>query len=119
MCVSGHIFGVAVAGSLLEQQGYEGAAHCSLGLGSSLGSAASLSYLLRYQPRQLNSPQAMEMLELNGNEEERVIMNPTITAASAQHKETLSLAMLFNPPGDTPTALSGRIVYFCVAVIGE
>ncbi|NXC62321.1 CTR3 protein, partial [Aleadryas rufinucha] len=73
--------------------------------------------ILRYQPRQLNSPQAMEMLELNGNEEERVIMNPTITAASAQHKETLSLAMLFNPPGDTPTALSGRIVYFCVAVI--
>lgn len=84
-----------------------------------MGSAASLSYLLRYQPRQLNSPQAMEMLELNGNEEERVIMNPAITAASAQHKETLSLAMLFNPPGDTPTALSGRIVYFCVAVIGE
>ncbi|NWV88290.1 CTR3 protein, partial [Machaerirhynchus nigripectus] len=73
--------------------------------------------ILRYQPRQLNSPQAMEMLELNGNEEERVIMNPTITAASAQHKETLSLVMLFNPPGDTPTTLSGRIVYFCVAVI--
>ncbi|NXB79537.1 CTR1 protein, partial [Donacobius atricapilla] len=73
--------------------------------------------ILRYQPRQPNSPKAMEMLELNGNEDERVIMNPTITAASAQHKETLSLAMLFNPPGDTPTVLSGRIVYFCVAVI--
>ncbi|NWW12454.1 CTR3 protein, partial [Oreocharis arfaki] len=73
--------------------------------------------ILRYQPRQPNSPQAMEMLELNGNEEERVIMNPTIAAASAQHKEMLSLAMLFNPPGDTPTALSGRIVYFCVVVI--
>ncbi|NWV05274.1 CTR3 protein, partial [Ptilonorhynchus violaceus] len=73
--------------------------------------------ILRYQPRQLNSPQAMEMLELNGNEEERVIMNPTITAASAQHKKTSSLATLFNPLGDTPTALSGRIVYFCVAVI--
>ncbi|NWI82785.1 CTR1 protein, partial [Dryoscopus gambensis] len=73
--------------------------------------------ILRYQPRQLNSPQAVEMLELNGDEEERVIMNPTITAASAQHKETFSLAMLFNPLGDTPTVLSGRIVYFCVAVI--
>ncbi|NXL23258.1 CTR1 protein, partial [Setophaga kirtlandii] len=71
--------------------------------------------ILRYQPRQPNSPQAVEMLELNGNEEERVIMNPAITAA--QHKETLSLAMLFNPPGDTPTVLSGRIVYVCVAVI--
>ncbi|NWV72746.1 CTR3 protein, partial [Dasyornis broadbenti] len=72
--------------------------------------------ILRYQPRQLNSLQAMEMLELNGNEEERVIMNPTISAAGAQHKETLSLAMLFNPPGDTPTALSGRIVYVCAAI---
>ncbi|NXM22006.1 CTR3 protein, partial [Ploceus nigricollis] len=69
--------------------------------------------ILRYQPRQPNSPKAMEMLELNGNEEERAIMKP----ASAQHKETLSLAMLFNPPGDTPTVLSGRIVYVCVAVI--
>ncbi|NXS78160.1 CTR3 protein, partial [Erpornis zantholeuca] len=78
---------------------------------------AACVLILRYQPRQLNSPQAMEMLELNGNEEERVIMNPAIAAASAQHKETLSLVMLFNPPGDTPTALSGRIVYFCVAVI--
>lgn len=59
------------------------------------------------------------MLELNGNEEERVIMNPTITAASAQQKETLSLAMLFSPPTDTPTTLSGRIVCICVSVIGE
>lgn len=117
VCDSGHVLGVAVVGPLPEQQGYEGAAHCSLGLGSCLGSAASLSYLLRYQPRQPNSPQAVEMLELNGNEEERVIMNPAITAA--QHKETLSLATLFNPPGDTPTVLSGRIVYVCVAVIGE
>ncbi|NXB50477.1 CTR1 protein, partial [Leucopsar rothschildi] len=73
--------------------------------------------ILRYQPRQPNSPRTMEMLELNGNEEDRVIMDPTIIAASAQHKETLSLAMLFNPPGDTPTVLSGRIVYACVAVI--
>ncbi|NXB01577.1 CTR3 protein, partial [Cnemophilus loriae] len=73
--------------------------------------------ILRYQPRQPNSPKAMETLELNGNEEERVIINPTITPASAEHKETLSLVMLFNPPGDTPTALSGRIVYVCVAVI--
>uniref|UniRef100_A0A8D2M1E5 Solute carrier family 7 member 3 n=1 Tax=Zonotrichia albicollis TaxID=44394 RepID=A0A8D2M1E5_ZONAL len=66
--------------------------------------------ILRYQPRQPNSPKAVEMLELNGNEEERVIMNPAITAASAQHKETVSLATLFNPPGDTPTVLSGRHV---------
>ncbi|XP_074910165.1 cationic amino acid transporter 3 [Buteo buteo] len=73
--------------------------------------------ILRYQSGQLNSPKAMEMLELNGNEEERVIMNPAVTAASAQQKETLSLATLFNPPEDTPTMLSGRIVYVCVSVI--
>ncbi|KAM6381546.1 cationic amino acid transporter 3 [Pluvialis apricaria] len=73
--------------------------------------------ILRYQSGQLNSPKAMEMLELNGNEEERVIMNPAITTAGTQQKETLSLATLFNPPADTPTALSGRIVYVCVSVI--
>ncbi|NXT43995.1 CTR3 protein, partial [Pelecanoides urinatrix] len=73
--------------------------------------------ILRYQSGQLNSPKAMEMLELNRNEEERVIMNPTITTASTQRKEMLSLATLFNPPVDTPTALSGRIVYVCVSVI--
>ncbi|NWI94131.1 CTR3 protein, partial [Pitta sordida] len=73
--------------------------------------------ILRYQSGQPNSPMAMEMLELNGNEEERVIMNPTATAASAQKKETLSLTTLFHPPSDTPTALSGRIVYVCVSVI--
>ncbi|NXY78735.1 CTR3 protein, partial [Glareola pratincola] len=71
--------------------------------------------ILRYQSGQLNSPKAVEMLELNGNEEERVIMNPT--TASAQQKETLSLATLFNPPSNTPTALSGRVVYVCVSVI--
>ncbi|NXQ97568.1 CTR3 protein, partial [Sagittarius serpentarius] len=73
--------------------------------------------ILRYQSGQLNSPKTMEMLELNGNEEERVIMNPTVTAASTQQKETLSLVTLFNPPADTPTTLSGRIVYVCVSVI--
>ncbi|XP_069723701.1 cationic amino acid transporter 3 [Phaenicophaeus curvirostris] len=73
--------------------------------------------ILRYQSGQLNSPKAMEMVELNGNEEERVIMNPTISAASTQQKEKLSLATFFNPPTDTPTMLSGRIVYVCVAII--
>ncbi|NWX52599.1 CTR3 protein, partial [Steatornis caripensis] len=73
--------------------------------------------ILRYQFGQLNSPKAMEMLELNGNEEERVIMNPTISSTSVQQKEMLSLATLFSPPMDTPTALSGRIVYICVSVI--
>ncbi|KAM6353266.1 cationic amino acid transporter 3 isoform 1-T2 [Alca torda] len=73
--------------------------------------------ILRYQSGQLNSPKAVEMLELNGNEEERVIMNPTIATTSAEQKEMLSLVTLFNPPTNTPTALSGRIVYVCVSVI--
>uniref|UniRef100_A0A8C3J4V8 Solute carrier family 7 member 3 n=1 Tax=Calidris pygmaea TaxID=425635 RepID=A0A8C3J4V8_9CHAR len=72
--------------------------------------------ILRYQSGQLKSPKATEMLELNRNEEERVIMNPTTT--SDQQKETLSLATLFNPSSDTPTKLSGRIVYICVSGLG-
>uniref|UniRef100_A0A8B9CN61 Solute carrier family 7 member 3 n=1 Tax=Anser brachyrhynchus TaxID=132585 RepID=A0A8B9CN61_9AVES len=73
--------------------------------------------ILRYQSGQLNSPKAVEMLELNGNEEERVVMNPTIAAMGAKEKEKLSLTTLFNPSSDTPTVLSGRIVYACVSVI--
>ncbi|NXG07577.1 CTR3 protein, partial [Sakesphorus luctuosus] len=73
--------------------------------------------ILRYQSGQLNSPKAMEMLELNGNEEERVVMNPSITAAGAQQKETLSWTTFFNPSSDIPTVLSGCIVYVCVSVI--
>ncbi|NWU88654.1 CTR3 protein, partial [Upupa epops] len=73
--------------------------------------------ILRYQSGQLNSPKAMEMLELNIREEETVIMNPSVTAASGPQKEMLSLAILFNPAADSPTPLSGRIVYICVSVI--
>ncbi|XP_068552871.1 cationic amino acid transporter 3 [Anas acuta] len=73
--------------------------------------------ILRYQSGQLNSPKAVEMLELNGNEEERVVMNPSITAMGTKEIEKPSLTTLFNPPSDTPTALSGRIVYTCVCVI--
>uniref|UniRef100_A0A8C9EXC9 Solute carrier family 7 member 3 n=1 Tax=Pavo cristatus TaxID=9049 RepID=A0A8C9EXC9_PAVCR len=73
--------------------------------------------ILRYQSGQLNSPKAMEMLELNGNEEERVVMNPNIAATGTKQEETLSLTALFNPSADTPTALSGRIVYVCVSIM--
>ncbi|NXO05253.1 CTR3 protein, partial [Rhinopomastus cyanomelas] len=73
--------------------------------------------ILRYQSGQLNSPKAMEMLELNISEEERVIMNPAVTAVGGPQKEMLSLATLFNPAADSPTLLSGRIVYVCVSVI--
>ncbi|NXD16429.1 CTR3 protein, partial [Nothocercus nigrocapillus] len=73
--------------------------------------------ILRYQPGQLSSPKAVEMLELNGNEEERAVMNPAALAAGSKQEEKLSLGMLFKPPSDTPTALSGRIVYACVSAI--
>ncbi|XP_042681359.1 cationic amino acid transporter 3 isoform X2 [Centrocercus urophasianus] len=73
--------------------------------------------ILRYQSGQLNSPKAMEMLELNGNEEERVVMNPNIAATGTKQKETLSLTALFKPSADIPTALSGRIVYVCVSIM--
>ncbi|NXF92009.1 CTR3 protein, partial [Eubucco bourcierii] len=73
--------------------------------------------ILRYQSGQLNSPKAMEMLEMNGNEEERVIMNPTLTTVSSQQQERLSMVTLFSPPKDAPTALSGCIVYVCVSII--
>ncbi|XP_071613564.1 cationic amino acid transporter 3 isoform X2 [Heliangelus exortis] len=76
-----------------------------------VGSLCALS--TRYQFGQLNSPKAMEMLELYGKEEETMIINP----ASAQQKEVLSLVTLFNPSVHTPTTLSGRIVYICVSVI--
>ncbi|XP_064014989.1 cationic amino acid transporter 3 isoform X1 [Pogoniulus pusillus] len=73
--------------------------------------------ILRYQSGHLNSPKTMEMLEMNGNKEETVIMNPTLTTASSQQREKLSMAALFSPPADSPTALSGCIVYVCVSVI--
>ncbi|XP_015715471.1 cationic amino acid transporter 3 [Coturnix japonica] len=73
--------------------------------------------ILRYQPGQLNSPKAVEMLELNGNEEERAVMNPNIAATGTKQKETLSLTALFSPSADTPTALSGCIVYVCVSIM--
>ncbi|NXX49346.1 CTR3 protein, partial [Tricholaema leucomelas] len=73
--------------------------------------------ILRYQSGHLSSPKTMEMLEMNGNKEERVIMNPTLTTASSQQQERLSMAALFSPPIDAPTVLSGCIVYVCVSVI--
>ncbi|XP_054244451.1 cationic amino acid transporter 3 [Indicator indicator] len=73
--------------------------------------------ILRYQSGQLNSPKAMEMLEMNGNEEERVVMNPSASTASSQQQQMLSLVTLFSPPMDTPSALSGSVVYACVSAI--
>ncbi|XP_062440926.1 cationic amino acid transporter 3 isoform X2 [Rhea pennata] len=74
--------------------------------------------ILRYQAGQLNSPKAVEVLQLRGDEEERAVMNPAVPAASgSEREEKLSAAALFSPSSDTPTALSGRVVCVCVSIL--
>ncbi|XP_032633002.1 cationic amino acid transporter 3 [Chelonoidis abingdonii] len=73
--------------------------------------------ILRYQRDQLSSPKGLEMVELNGNEEEKIIMNPIVSDSQAALKEKPTLGSLFNPPSKTPTSLSGKIVYISTAAI--
>ncbi|XP_039345016.1 cationic amino acid transporter 3 [Mauremys reevesii] len=73
--------------------------------------------ILRYQRDQLSSPKGLEMVELNGNEEEKVVMNPIVSDSQAALKEKPTLASLFNPPSKTPTSLSGKIVYISTAAV--
>ncbi|XP_074863575.1 cationic amino acid transporter 3 isoform X2 [Carettochelys insculpta] len=72
--------------------------------------------ILRYQPDQLSSPKGLEMVELNGNEEEKVIMNPRISDSPAE-TEKVTCRSLFRPCCKTPTSSSGQIVYISTAVI--
>uniref|UniRef100_A0A8C3HUS1 Solute carrier family 7 member 3 n=1 Tax=Chrysemys picta bellii TaxID=8478 RepID=A0A8C3HUS1_CHRPI len=72
--------------------------------------------ILRYQRDQLSSPKGLEMVELNGNEEEKVIMNPIVCDSPAA-LEKLTWGSLFNPPSKTPTSLSGKIVYISTAAV--
>uniref|UniRef100_A0A8D0B9N4 Solute carrier family 7 member 3 n=1 Tax=Salvator merianae TaxID=96440 RepID=A0A8D0B9N4_SALMN len=67
--------------------------------------------ILRYQPEMFSSSKDMEMLEMNGSEEEKVVMNLSVTNSQVAFKETFAWRSLFCPSGDTPTPLSGRIVY--------
>ncbi|XP_065266538.1 cationic amino acid transporter 3 [Emys orbicularis] len=73
--------------------------------------------ILRYQRDQLSSPKGLEMVELNGNEEEKVIMNPIVSDSQAALKEKPTWGSLFNPPSKTPTSLSGKIVYISTAAV--
>ncbi|TFK15298.1 Beta-arrestin-1 [Platysternon megacephalum] len=73
--------------------------------------------ILRYQRDQLSSPKGLEMVELNGNEEEKVIMNPIVSDSQAALKEKPTWGSLFNPPSKTPTSLSGEIVYISTAAV--
>ncbi|XP_024059538.1 cationic amino acid transporter 3 [Terrapene carolina triunguis] len=73
--------------------------------------------ILRYQRDQLSSPKGLEMVELNGNEEEKVIMNPIVSDSQAALKEKPTWGSLFNPRSETPTSLSGKIVYISTAAV--
>uniref|UniRef100_A0A8D0G6K3 Solute carrier family 7 member 3 n=1 Tax=Sphenodon punctatus TaxID=8508 RepID=A0A8D0G6K3_SPHPU len=75
--------------------------------------------ILRYQPERLNPPgKGLEMLELNSQEEEKVIMNPLAgDPPTAMLLEKFSLQSLVRPSDDSPTDLSGRIVYISTSVL--
>lgn len=59
------------------------------------------------------------MVELNGNEEEKAIMNPSASDSQAALQEGFTCRCLFHPRSKTPTSLSGKIVYVSTAVLGK
>uniref|UniRef100_A0A8C8RXE2 Solute carrier family 7 member 3 n=1 Tax=Pelusios castaneus TaxID=367368 RepID=A0A8C8RXE2_9SAUR len=69
--------------------------------------------ILRYQPGQLSSPKGLEMVELNGREEEKAIMSPSHTSPEG----TFIWGSLINPPSKTPTSSSGQIVYIATSLL--
>ncbi|CAM4603728.1 unnamed protein product [Lepidochelys olivacea] len=73
--------------------------------------------ILRYQLDQLSSPKGLEMVEPNGNEEEKAIMNPSASDSQAALQEGFTCRCLFNPRSKTPTSLSGKIVYVSTAAL--
>ncbi|XP_053129321.1 cationic amino acid transporter 3 isoform X2 [Hemicordylus capensis] len=74
--------------------------------------------ILRYQPEPPSSPKDLEMLEVNRSEEEKVIMSASISDNEATViKEKFTWGSLVYPSGDTPTRISGRIVYVSTAVL--
>ncbi|KAJ7310376.1 hypothetical protein JRQ81_007288 [Phrynocephalus forsythii] len=73
--------------------------------------------ILRYQPEPCAPSKDVEMLEVNGGEEENVTMNLAISDSQITFKESFTWKRLFCPSGDTPTHISGRIVYISSTVI--
>ncbi|KAH0630771.1 hypothetical protein JD844_003964 [Phrynosoma platyrhinos] len=59
----------------------------------------------------------LEMLEVNGSEEEKVIINHAATESQIVLKEKFIWRNLFCPEADTPTRLSGRVVYISSTII--
>ncbi|KAH0630776.1 hypothetical protein JD844_003969 [Phrynosoma platyrhinos] len=59
----------------------------------------------------------LEMLEVNGSEEEEVIISHAATESQIVLKEKFIWRNLFCPEADTPTRLSGRVVYISSTII--
>nr|XP_020651476.1 cationic amino acid transporter 3 isoform X1 [Pogona vitticeps] len=73
--------------------------------------------ILRYQPEPCAYSKDVEMLEMNGSEEEKVIMNLAVSDSQTRLKEKFTWKKLFCPSEDMPTGISGRIVYISSTVI--
>uniref|UniRef100_A0ACB8FY26 Cationic amino acid transporter 3 n=1 Tax=Sphaerodactylus townsendi TaxID=933632 RepID=A0ACB8FY26_9SAUR len=73
--------------------------------------------ILRYQPEIGSSSKDVEMLEVNGSEEEKVIMNSSVNSNQTRLKEKFTWGSLFCPSGEFPTNISGRTVYICTTIV--
>lgn len=73
----------------------------------------------RYQPELFRFSKDLEMLEINGSEEEKMTINSTAGDGQNAFKEKCSCRSLFFPSEDTPTHVSGRIVYISTTAVGR
>lgn len=73
----------------------------------------------RYQPELLRLSKDLEMLEINGSEEEKMTINSTVGDNQNALKEKFTCRSLFLPSEDIPTPVSGRIVYISTMVVGK
>lgn len=71
----------------------------------------------RYQPELFSPSKDLEMLEVNGSEEEKVVMNVSITGRQTTFKETFAPRSLVCPSGDNPTHVSGLVVYISTTLV--
>ncbi|XP_013910821.1 PREDICTED: cationic amino acid transporter 3-like [Thamnophis sirtalis] len=73
--------------------------------------------ILRYQPELFRFSKDLEMLEINGSEEEKMTINSTVGDGQNAFKEKFSCRSLFFPAEDNPTHVSGRIVYISTTAV--
>lgn len=77
----------------------------------------SSSFADRYQPDLFAPSKDLEMLEMNGSEEEKVVINLSLRDGHVALKDKFTWRRLFCPSGDVPTSISGRIVYISSTVV--